>query len=86
MDFEIRKVRKAQGPVKLRREREEYFRLVQMGLTNREASRQVGVHERTGREWRNGRTTRSGGGLLLCRSRSPSLRPRGTCGKTNAST
>ncbi|MBR8638645.1 IS30 family transposase [Streptomyces tuirus] len=27
-----------------------------MGLTNREASRRVGVHERTGREWRNGRT------------------------------
>jgi IS30 family transposase len=56
MDFEIRRVRKAQGPVKLRAEREEYFRLVQMGLTNREASRRVGVHERTGREWRNGRT------------------------------
>src|SRR5687768_4442697 len=56
MGFEIRKVRQAQGPVKLRREREEYFRLVQMGLTNREASRRVGVHERTGREWRNGRT------------------------------
>jgi transposase, IS30 family len=55
MDFEIRKVRTAQGPVKLRAEREEYFRLVQMGLTNREASRRVGVHERTGREWRNGR-------------------------------
>ena len=56
MGFEIRKARQAQGPVKLRREREEYFRLVQMGLTNREASRRVGVHERTGREWRNGRT------------------------------
>ncbi|MCQ8195599.1 IS30 family transposase [Streptomyces rugosispiralis] len=25
-------------------------------MTNREASRRVGVHERTGREWRNGRT------------------------------
>ncbi|MET4668285.1 hypothetical protein ABID94_001144 [Streptomyces sp. PvR018] len=34
MDFEIRKVRRAQGPVKLRRERGEYCRLVQMGLTN----------------------------------------------------
>ncbi|ATL87926.1 putative transposase [Streptomyces malaysiensis subsp. malaysiensis] len=28
---------------------------MQMGLTNKEASRRVGVHERTGREWRNGR-------------------------------
>uniref|UniRef100_UPI003BA9DB47 IS30 family transposase n=1 Tax=Streptomyces sp. NBC_01001 TaxID=2903713 RepID=UPI003BA9DB47 len=56
MDFEIRKDRMAQGPVRLRREREEYFRLVQLGLTNREASRRVGVHQRTGREWRNGRT------------------------------
>ncbi|WP_404827991.1 IS30 family transposase [Streptomyces lydicus] len=27
-----------------------------MGLTNKEASRRVGVHDRTGREWRNGRT------------------------------
>ncbi|WP_437344950.1 IS30 family transposase [Streptomyces tubercidicus] len=26
-----------------------------MGLTNKEASRRVGVHDRTGREWRNGR-------------------------------
>lgn len=56
MDFEIRKVRKAQGPRKLRAEREEYLRLVQMGLTNKEASRRVDVHDRTGREWRNGRT------------------------------
>ncbi|MFD7594164.1 IS30 family transposase, partial [Kitasatospora sp. NPDC059812] len=56
MDFKIRKDRTAQGPRKLGREREEYFRLVQQGLSNREASRLVGVHERTGREWRNGRT------------------------------
>ncbi|MFG2629155.1 hypothetical protein [Streptomyces sp. NPDC048473] len=56
MDFEIRKVRKAQGPMKLRREREEYFRLVRQGCSNNEASRLVGVNERTGREWRNGRT------------------------------
>lgn len=27
-----------------------------MGLTNKGASRRVGVHDRTGREWRNGRT------------------------------
>lgn len=55
MDFKIRKNRTAQGPKKLRSEREEYFRLVQQGYSNREASRRVGVHERTGREWRNGR-------------------------------
>ncbi|GAA1683539.1 hypothetical protein GCM10009733_095060 [Nonomuraea maheshkhaliensis] len=55
MDFKIRKNRTAQGPKKLRAEREEYFRLVRQGYSNREASRQVGVNERTGREWRNGR-------------------------------
>ncbi|MGW2478113.1 IS30 family transposase [Streptomyces sp. NPDC001665] len=56
MEFEIRKVRKAHGPMKLRREREEYFRLVRQGYSNKEASRLVGVNERTGREWRNGRS------------------------------
>lgn len=56
MDFEIRKVRKAHGPMKLRREREEYFRLVREGYSNKEASGLVGINERTGREWRNGRT------------------------------
>ncbi|MER7578993.1 IS30 family transposase [Kitasatospora sp. NPDC097691] len=55
MDFEIRRDRKPQGPRKLRGEREEYFRLVQQGYSNTEASRLVGVHERTGREWRHGR-------------------------------
>ncbi|MEU1290766.1 IS30 family transposase [Kitasatospora sp. NPDC005856] len=55
MDFKIRRDRKPQGPRKLRTEREEYFRLVQQGYSNTEASRLVGVHERTGREWRHGR-------------------------------
>ncbi|MDH6538049.1 IS30 family transposase [Streptomyces sp. SPB4] len=55
MDFEIRESRKEQGPRKLHREREEYFRLVQLGFGNVEASRRVGVNPRTGREWRNGR-------------------------------
>ncbi len=54
MAFDVRKVRKAQGPKKLRREREEYFRLVQLGYSNKEACRVVGVNLRTGREWRNG--------------------------------
>nr|WP_316528253.1 helix-turn-helix domain-containing protein [Kitasatospora sp. K002] len=56
MDFEIRRDRKPQGRRKLRVERAEYFRLVDQGYSNKEASRLVGVHERTGREWRNGRT------------------------------
>lgn len=55
MDFKIRESRREQGPRKLHREREEYFRLVQLGFTNKEASRRVGVNPRTGREWRNGR-------------------------------
>ncbi|WP_406086555.1 IS30 family transposase [Kitasatospora purpeofusca] len=56
MTFEIRGDRQPQGPRKLCAEREEYFRLVRQGYSNKEASRLVGVHERTGREWRNGRT------------------------------
>jgi IS30 family transposase len=57
MDFEVRKVRKAQGSRKLRREREEYFRLMQLGYSNKEACQVVGINLRTGREWRNGRTS-----------------------------
>ncbi len=57
MDFEIRKVRTAQGRKKLRHEREEYFRLMQLGYSNKEACRVVGINLRTGREWRNGRTS-----------------------------
>ncbi|CAM5563473.1 hypothetical protein KAURM247S_06388 [Kitasatospora aureofaciens] len=56
MTFDIREDRRPQGPRKLRAEREEYFRLVQQGYSSKEASRLVGVHPRTGREWRNGRT------------------------------
>jgi IS30 family transposase len=55
MDFGIRVDRKPQGPRKLAREREEYFRLMDQGLANKEACKLAGVHERTGREWRNGR-------------------------------
>ncbi|MFI6988489.1 hypothetical protein ACIBOT_08715 [Nonomuraea wenchangensis] len=57
MDFQIRRERKAQGAKKLRAEREEYFRLMAQGYGNKEASRLVGVNERTGREWRNGRSS-----------------------------
>ncbi|MFI1308545.1 IS30 family transposase [Streptomyces sioyaensis] len=55
MDFEIRKDRTPQGPRKLNREREAYFRLMQQGFSNREACRIVGIDERTGQKWRNGR-------------------------------
>ncbi|MGK5632823.1 IS30 family transposase [Streptomyces sp. URMC 123] len=55
MDFEIRGDRRPQGRRKLRGERAEYFRLMRQGYSSKEASRLVGVHERTGREWRNGR-------------------------------
>jgi transposase, IS30 family len=55
MEFEIRADRKPQGPRKLAHERTEYLRLMDQGLSNREACKLVGIHERTGREWRNGR-------------------------------
>jgi transposase, IS30 family len=55
MEFEVRADRKPQGRKKLVHERAEYFRLMDQGLGNREACKLVGIHERTGREWRNGR-------------------------------
>ena len=56
MDFEIRKDRtKPQGRKKLTREREAYSRLMQQGVSNREACRIVGIDVRTGQKWRNGR-------------------------------
>ncbi|SNR96850.1 Helix-turn-helix domain-containing protein [Streptosporangium subroseum] len=54
MNFEIRKDRKPQGPKRLTHEREEYFRLMDQGLSSREACRIVGINLRTGRKWRNG--------------------------------
>ncbi|WP_426363000.1 IS30 family transposase [Streptomyces sp. E-08] len=56
MNFEIRKIRTAQGPVKLSREREAYSRLMQQGHSNAEACRIVGIDARTGRKWLNGRS------------------------------
>lgn len=55
MNFEIREIRSPQGRKKLSKEREHYLALVQQGVSNKEASRIVGVNPRTGREWRNGR-------------------------------
>lgn len=54
MTFEIRKDRRPQGRKILGREREEYFRLMDQGLSNREACRIVGIDRRTGMRWRNG--------------------------------
>ncbi|MFD0078958.1 IS30 family transposase, partial [Streptomyces sp. NPDC127166] len=55
MSFKAREDRQHTGGYKLRAEREEYFRLMQLGYGNRESSRLVGINPRTGREWRNGR-------------------------------
>ncbi|WP_254885586.1 IS30 family transposase [Streptomyces sp. NA02950] len=55
MDFEIREDRQPQGPRKLTREREAYFRLMQQGVSNTEACRIVGINRRTGKRWRYGR-------------------------------
>ncbi|XMA37442.1 IS30 family transposase [Streptomyces albogriseolus] len=55
MDFEIREDRQSQGPRKLTREREAYFRLMQQGVSNTEACRIVGINRRTGKRWRYGR-------------------------------
>lgn len=63
MDFQIRdNRRKPQGPRKLAAERHAFLQLVSKGVSSKEACRIVGVDERTGRKWRNGRkyTTRSG--------------------------
>lgn len=68
MDFEVRKVRKAQGPEAAARA-EEYFRLMQLGYSNKEACQVVGINLRTGREWRNGRTSPN-------RTVAPALSPR----------
>lgn len=56
MAFEIRENRgRPQGRRALVREREEYFRLMDQGLSNREACRIVGINRMTGKRWRNGR-------------------------------
>ncbi|WP_073951446.1 IS30 family transposase [Streptomyces kebangsaanensis] len=57
MDFKIRELRTvAQGRKRLLREREAYSQLMQQGLSNKEACRIVGINEKTGRRWRNGRS------------------------------
>ncbi|SFH09853.1 Helix-turn-helix domain-containing protein [Streptomyces mirabilis] len=64
MDFEIREGRaKSPGRKTLVREREEYFRLMDQGVSSREACRIVGINRRTGKRWLNGRNPsgRTGG-------------------------
>jgi transposase, IS30 family len=57
LEFEIRRARTvAQGRRKLVREREEYFRFMDQGLSSSDACRRVGINLRTGKRWRNGRT------------------------------
>ncbi|MFD9590206.1 IS30 family transposase [Streptomyces sp. NPDC059980] len=55
MDFEIREERGNHTRKPLAREREEYLRLVDLGIGNTEACRIVGVNPRTGTRWRYGR-------------------------------
>ncbi|OEV19309.1 integrase [Streptomyces nanshensis] len=40
--------------------REEYFRLMDQGVSSREACRIIGINRRTGKRWRNGRAASSG--------------------------
>lgn len=54
MAFEVRPDRKPQGRKALVCEREEYFRLIDQGVSSREACRIVGINRRTGKRWRNG--------------------------------
>lgn len=57
MDFKIRELRRvAQGRKQLLREREAYSQLMQQGFSNKEACRIVGINEKTGQRWRNGRS------------------------------
>ncbi|GGS35761.1 hypothetical protein GCM10010253_06910 [Streptomyces badius] len=60
MDFKIRESRTvAQGLKRLLRERETYFLLMQQGFSNNQACRIVGINDKTGRRWRNGRAADS---------------------------
>jgi IS30 family transposase len=59
-EFRIREDRRPQGSRRLSAERAAYLRLVEQGYSSAEACRVVGVHLRTGREWRNGRHASSG--------------------------
>jgi IS30 family transposase len=54
--FQIRENRRRpQGRKKLTAERHAFLQLMSEGVSSKEACRIVGVHERTGQKWRNGR-------------------------------
>jgi hypothetical protein len=77
MDFEIREDReRSRGRRALSRERAAYLRLVQQGLSNKEACRIVGINLRTGRRWRNGRnpTGKDVGALPITSAAPPDVR------------
>ncbi|WP_201762104.1 MULTISPECIES: helix-turn-helix domain-containing protein [unclassified Nonomuraea] len=79
MDFEIREDReRSRGRRALSRERAAYLRLVQQGLSNKEACRIVGINLRTGRRWRNGRnpTGKHVGALPITSAAPPDVRGR----------
>lgn len=74
--FEIRKNRTvAQGARTLVCEREKYFRLMDQGLSSRDACARVGINLRTGKRRRNGRNA-SG----KDKARPPVLAPLSTAG------
>jgi len=50
------------GPSPLTAKRDKYVRLMNQGMGNSEACREVGVNRRTGTRWRHGRTVRSASG------------------------
>ncbi|WP_435797227.1 IS30 family transposase [Streptomyces clavifer] len=60
MDFKIRDRSVVQGRRPLSEERRLYLLLMQRGVSNKEACRIVGINEKTGRRWRNGRAASGG--------------------------
>ncbi|WP_308301150.1 MULTISPECIES: IS30 family transposase [unclassified Crossiella] len=60
MTFPIRPDRTPHGCAPLLAERAEYFRLVNLGHSNRQACHHIGIHPSTGNRWRNGRSPSCG--------------------------
>ncbi|MEU3371634.1 helix-turn-helix domain-containing protein [Streptomyces sp. NPDC006660] len=60
MDFKIRDRSVVQGRRPLSEERRLCLLLMQRGVSNKEACRTVGINEKTGRRWRNGRAPSGG--------------------------
>jgi transposase len=54
-----------QGPAPLMAQRQEFGRLIALGVNNSEACRRVGVHRHTGTRWRFGRTITSSTGFEM---------------------